>query len=183
MDSQRRVFPNPFVPVQRRCFAILLDSPLLSRLEAASWAFQYRTAWRTRRSIAASRQSSWCRRRRSVQSAHPRGAAQGRRSKCTIPAAPHEMKRRSMLCHSVRRAPPPRKASSFHRISLAPQLYSSSLGASARVTAARVTVVSEPAARALHRGELHSGSDRTQAPIGFKGSPLRLAAQFGHRKM
>src|SRR5438132_5231446 len=24
------------------------------------------------------------------------------------PAAPHEMKRRSMLCHSVRRVPPPR---------------------------------------------------------------------------
>src|SRR6516225_7364564 len=45
------------------------------------------------------------------------------------PAAPHEMKRRSMLCHSVRRVPPP-KASSSHRISL----YSSTLGASARVT-------------------------------------------------
>src|SRR5438270_10428705 len=45
------------------------------------------------------------------------------------PAAPHEMKRRSMLCHSVRRVPPP-KASSSHRVSL----YSSTLGASARVT-------------------------------------------------
>src|SRR5215472_8999461 len=45
------------------------------------------------------------------------------------PAAPHEMKRRSMLCHSVRRVPPP-KASSSHRISP----YSSTLGASARVT-------------------------------------------------
>src|SRR2546425_9356174 len=49
------------------------------------------------------------------------------------PAAPIEMKRRSMLCHSVRRVPPP-KASSSHRISWAPQLYSSTLGASARVT-------------------------------------------------
>src|SRR5256714_837104 len=49
------------------------------------------------------------------------------------PAAPIEMKRRSMLCHSVRRVPPP-KASSSHRISLPPQLYSSALGASARVT-------------------------------------------------
>src|SRR5260370_10700411 len=39
------------------------------------------------------------------------------------------MKRRSMLCHSVRRVPPP-KASSSHRVSL----YSSNLGASARVT-------------------------------------------------
>ena len=27
--------------------------------EAASWAFQYRTAWRTRRSAAASRRTSW----------------------------------------------------------------------------------------------------------------------------
>src|SRR5665213_3525773 len=50
------------------------------------------------------------------------------------PAAPIEVKRRSMLCHSVRRVPLP-KASSSHRISLpAPQLYSSTLGASARVT-------------------------------------------------
>src|SRR5262245_61101829 len=49
------------------------------------------------------------------------------------PAAPIEMKRRSMLCHSVRRVPAP-KASSSHRISKPPQLYSSALGASARVT-------------------------------------------------
>src|SRR5450755_3667872 len=49
------------------------------------------------------------------------------------PAAPIEMKRRPMSCHSVRRVPPP-KASSSHRISLPPQLYSSILGASARVT-------------------------------------------------
>src|SRR5437762_3106324 len=38
-----------------------------------------------------------------------------------------------MLVHSVRRVPPP-KASSSHRISKPPQLYSSTLGASARVT-------------------------------------------------
>src|SRR5208283_410753 len=38
------------------------------------------------------------------------------------------------LCHSVRRVPPLPKASSSHRISLAPQLYSRTLGASARVT-------------------------------------------------
>src|SRR3989442_1957751 len=49
------------------------------------------------------------------------------------PAAPIEMKRRPMLVHSVRRVPPP-KASSSHRISKPPQLYSSALGASARVT-------------------------------------------------
>src|SRR2546427_12940589 len=49
------------------------------------------------------------------------------------PAAPIERKRRSMVVHSVRRAPPP-TASSSHRISKPPHLYSSSLGASARVT-------------------------------------------------
>src|SRR5438270_5626701 len=49
------------------------------------------------------------------------------------PAAPIEMKRRSMLCHSVRRVPRP-VASSSHRISVPPQLYSSTDGASARVT-------------------------------------------------
>src|SRR5579862_5599607 len=49
------------------------------------------------------------------------------------PAAPMEMKRRLMLCHSVRRVPP-REPSSSHRISKPPQLYSSALGASARVT-------------------------------------------------
>src|SRR5437667_5622349 len=54
------------------------------------------------------------------------------------PAAPIAMKRRSILVHSVRRVPPP-KASSCHRISLPPQLYSSTLGASARVTLVSVT--------------------------------------------
>src|SRR5438874_4944465 len=54
------------------------------------------------------------------------------------PAAPIEMKRRSMLIHSVRRVPPP-TASSSHRISKPPHLYSSSLGASARVTVVSVT--------------------------------------------
>src|SRR6266540_3634107 len=48
------------------------------------------------------------------------------------------MKRRSMLVHSVRRVPSP-KASSSHRISKPPQLYSSTLGASARVTVVSVT--------------------------------------------
>src|ERR1051325_7778204 len=54
------------------------------------------------------------------------------------PAAPIEMKPRSMLVHSVRRVPPP-EASSSHRISKPPQLYSSTLGASARVTVVSVT--------------------------------------------
>src|SRR5271168_1345513 len=43
-----------------------------------------------------------------------------------------------MLVHSVRRVPPPR-ASSSHRMSKPPQLYSSTLGASARVTLVSVT--------------------------------------------
>src|SRR5882672_5601339 len=43
-----------------------------------------------------------------------------------------------MLVHSVRRVPPPAPSSS-HRISKPPQLYSSSLGASARVTVVSVT--------------------------------------------
>src|SRR3989441_1475673 len=43
-----------------------------------------------------------------------------------------------MLVHSVRRVPPP-TASSSHRISKPPHLYSSTLGASARVTVVSVT--------------------------------------------
>src|SRR6266568_2367527 len=43
-----------------------------------------------------------------------------------------------MLVHNVRRVPPP-TASSCHRISKPPQLYSSTLGASARVTVVSVT--------------------------------------------
>src|ERR1700736_2730757 len=73
------------------------------------------------------------------------------------PAAPIEMKRRPMLVHSVRRVPPP-KASSSHRISKPPQLYSSSLGASDRVTvvsetcsAGAPTVVSFTAAPTVPR--------------------------------
>src|ERR1700687_2042695 len=43
-----------------------------------------------------------------------------------------------MLVHSVRRVPPP-KSSSSHRMSKPPHLYSSALGASARVTVVSVT--------------------------------------------
>src|SRR5437870_7468067 len=74
----------------------------------------------------------------------PIGVPASRRSRTSKqmchPAAPIEMKRRSMLCHSVRRVPPP-KASSSHRVSL----YSSTLGASARVT-----LVSETCAVPTH---------------------------------
>src|SRR5882672_2989274 len=63
----------------------------------------------------------------------PMGVPPRRRSRTSKqmchPAAPIAMKRRSMLCHSVRRVPSPRAWSS-HRISS----YSSTLGASARIT-------------------------------------------------
>src|ERR1700674_2312430 len=72
----------------------------------------------------------------------PMGVPPSRRSSTSKqtchPAAPIEMKRRSMLVHSVRRVPPPR-ASRSHRISKPPQLYSRALGASARVTVVSVT--------------------------------------------
>src|ERR1700722_1104576 len=54
------------------------------------------------------------------------------------PAAPHEMNRRSMLCHRVKRVPSP-KASSSHRRSWSPQVCSSTSGASARFTIATET--------------------------------------------
>src|SRR5271170_1223871 len=54
------------------------------------------------------------------------------------PAAPIAMKRRPMLVHSVRRVPLP-AASSFHRISNPPHVYSNTAGASARVTVVSVT--------------------------------------------
>src|SRR6267142_1636948 len=54
------------------------------------------------------------------------------------PAAPMAMKRRPMLVHSVRRVLPP-NASSSHRISKPPQLYSSTSGATACVTLVSVT--------------------------------------------
>src|SRR6202795_4841414 len=72
----------------------------------------------------------------------PMGVPPRRRSRTSKqmchPAAPIEMKRRSMLCHSVRRVPPPR-ASSSHRISSPPQPYSSTFGASARLTSVSAT--------------------------------------------
>src|SRR5437868_10914270 len=49
------------------------------------------------------------------------------------PAARIAIKRRSRLCQSVRRVPPP-SGSSSHRVLASPQLYSSTLGASTRVT-------------------------------------------------
>jgi hypothetical protein len=70
---------------------IVLRAPRFTPLEppsAAIWAFQYRTVLRTRRSAAASRRTSWHRCRRCVQSDHPRGAAQGRRSRCASPRRP-----------------------------------------------------------------------------------------------
>jgi len=68
----------------------------------------------------------------------PMGVPLRRRSRTSKqmchPAAPIEMKRRSMLCQSVSRVPPPPSDSSSQRKSFLPQLYSSALGASARFT-------------------------------------------------
>src|SRR5215470_15735147 len=86
------------------------------------------------------------------------------------PAAPIDTKRRSMLVHSVRRVLPP-KASSFHRISKPPQLYSSTLGASARVTVVSVT-------RGLGAPTVVSF---TVAPIGVEGRPLAQMRRIGKR--
>src|SRR5579862_10060810 len=73
------------------------------------------------------------------------------------PAAPIAMKRWPMLVQSVRRVPPA-TASSCHRMSKPPQLYSSAWGASARLTVVSVmrgvgapTVVSLTAAPAVPR--------------------------------
>ena len=83
--------------------------------EAAGGGFQRRTALRTRHSAAASRRTSWRQSPRCVQAAYPREPIQNVEGDVP-PAAPHEMKRRSMLCHNVRRVPPP-ESSSSHRIS------------------------------------------------------------------
>jgi len=83
------------------------------------------------------------------------------------PAAPIEMKRRSMLVHSVRRVPPS-WASSSHRISLPPQPYSSTLGASARVTF--VSVTCGPGAPTVVSFTVFPTVPRL--PIGLKGRPL-----------
>src|SRR6266508_4166393 len=80
------------------------------------------------------------------------------------------MKRRSMLVHSVRRVPSP-KASSSHRISKPPQLYSSTLGASALVT--DTTVMRADAPRVLEynwggfdmRWELEAFGDGTRLTL------------------
>ncbi len=90
------------------------------------------------------------------------------------PAAPHAMKRRSMLCHSVRRVPPP-KGSSSHRFSLPPQPYSSTFGSSASVTVVSDTCGSGRS----HRGELHRSPSPTQVPIGLEGRPLAQMRRVG----
>ena len=66
---------------------------LRSGRRAANRGSQRRTALRTRRSIAASRRTSWPRGRRCVQWAHRREADPARRSRCASPRRPIEMKR------------------------------------------------------------------------------------------
>ena len=103
-----------------------------------AYLLERRTALRTRRSVAESRRSSWRRPRRCARSARQRGTGRARRNRCAA-AAPIEMKRRSMLCQSVSRVPLPASGSSSQRMSCPPQLYSSSLGASACFTRVSVT--------------------------------------------
>src|SRR5690242_12672588 len=77
--------------------ALFCDPPLLTRLlvqtlkrgfttfeppEAASWVLQYRTAWRTPRSAAASRRTSWHRGRRCVRGEFRSEGDPAHRSKC-----------------------------------------------------------------------------------------------------
>ena len=145
----------------------LRDSRLLSRLRRPVGEFQRRTAWRTRRSIA-HQPSSFI---TSPPTMRPRGVPLSSRSRTSKemcqPAAPHEMKRRSMLCHSVSRVPLPTPSSS-HRISRhARQLP----GASARRHRRLKRL------RRSHPGEIHAGSSRTHAPIDVERRPLAQLRQ------
>jgi hypothetical protein len=85
------------------------------------------------------------------------------------PAVPQEMKRRSMLCDSVRRVPPSNPSRS-HRISS----YSSTSGTSARAT---VVTCGLPVPTQV----IHLGSDRNQVPVGYEGHPLEQMSRVGER--
>ena len=141
---------------------------------AANQGSQRRTALRARRSIAASRRTSWPRRRRCVQPARRRGAAQGRRSRCASPRRPTRQSG-DLLCQSVRRVPLP-SGSSSHRRSLPPQLYSSSLGASVRFT-----VVSETCGVGVPTVESFTGPHGGQVPIGVERCAFGQVRRIGQR--
>ncbi len=92
------------------------------------------------------------------------------------PAAPMAMKRRPMLVHSVRRVPPPRGFKFPAHLVVTP------------VVLKRLWCVGSPhfcfgnvRRGRCNRGELHRGSNRSQAPIGFKGSPLAQMRRVGKR--
>ena len=92
------------------------------------------------------------------------------------PAAPIEMKRRSMLCHSVRRVPPPNGFEFPPDIVATPVVleHPGSVGS-------RHRGFGNLRRGRSHRGELHRGSSRTQAPIGVERRPLAQLRRVGQR--
>src|SRR5262249_51471766 len=110
------------------------------------------------------------------------------------PAAPAEIHARLMLCHSVRRVPPP-SGSSSHRRSWPPQLYSSSFGASARFTVLSETCgvgvptvesFTGPTAARFRSASNGAHSDRCAGSVsachtiagGGRGSPTGVSVQL-----
>jgi len=85
---------------------------------------------RTRRSIAASRRTSSPHHQRCGRVEFRSEGDPEHRNKCASPRRPHEMKRRSMLCHNVRA----RAATRRFEFPTGLSPYSSTSGASARVT-------------------------------------------------
>ena len=139
-----------------------------SRRWAANWGPQRRTALRTRRLIAASRRTSSRRRQRCGRWDFRREDDPEHRRQMCHPAAPMEMKRRSILCDRVSRVPLP-SGSSSHRRSLPPQLYSSTSGS---VGSRHFCFGNERRWRS-YRGELHRASSRTQVRHRRQRAPTR----------
>src|SRR5215469_8451460 len=76
MDSQRWVCRTHLSQLIEACSITILAPSWM-----ASWEFRHQTAWHIRRSVAASRRTSWHPHQPYVQSAYPRGAAQGHRGR------------------------------------------------------------------------------------------------------
>ena len=136
--------------------------------QATNQGFQRRTALHIRRPVAASPRTSWRRRQRCVQSGYPRAADPERRSRCASPRRPTDEAAIDVVPQRQARAAP-------QGFEFPPDIvYSSTLGASARVTLVSCGWRSHP-------GELHRGSNRAQAPIDLKGSPLAQMRRVGKR--
>ena len=88
------------------------------------------------------------------------------------PAAPIDTNLRPMLCQSVRRVPLA-SGSSSHRMSFPPQRYSSSLGASARLTLVSETCGRAPPQSRTSRARWCRGSDRHRTVPARVGVPVR----------